>query len=71
MKNLKKIISIVFSYLSEVLIYFSFSWAIILALTFSCVLPKEGLTVLGFVIVVVSIERIQKWIKSRNKVNQQ
>lgn len=63
MKKLKNIISTVFSYLWEALIYFSFSWAIVtivLAIAFSCALPKEGLTVLGFTIVVVSVERIQK-----------
>lgn len=69
MKKFKKIVKTTFTYLYEVLIWFSFAWAVVLAVVFSHVLPKEGITVLVFAIVMVSIDRVCKWIEHK-EVNQ-
>lgn len=63
MKKFKMIIRTIFDYLYEVLIWFSFTWAVVLAVAFSHVLPKVGITVLALAIVMVSIDRIKKWVK--------
>ena len=69
MKKFKKIIKTIFTYLYEVLIWFSFAWAMMLAVAFSYVLPKEGITVLVFAIIMASIDRLCKWIEHK-EVNQ-
>ena len=63
MEKFKKIIKTTFTYLSEVLFWFSFAWAMILAVAFSYVLPKEGITILVLAIIMVSIDRLSKWIE--------
>lgn len=65
MKKFKEIIKTTFTYLYEVLIWFSFAWAVILAVSFSYVLPKEGLTVLVLVIIMTIVDRLCKWIKHK------
>lgn len=70
MKKFKKIIKTIFTYSYEVLIWFSFAWAMILAVAFSHVLPKEGITVLVFAIIMASIDRLCKWIEHK-EVNRQ
>ena len=70
MKKLKKILRVTFTYLYEVLIWFSFAWAMILAVAFSYVLPKEGITVLIFAIIMASVDKLCKWIEHK-EVNQQ
>lgn len=54
MKKFKDVLRMIYNYLYEVLIWFSFTWTVILAISFSCVLPKEGIIVLGIAIIMTS-----------------